>query len=341
MSLREAERRSNPDQNNLDRHTSPSLGKLELVRDDNVGNMRKSFGRGLVRAGELNENVVALTADLTNSVGFDEFAWKFPDRFVNVGIAEQNLVTAASGMAHVGKIPFAGSYAMFNPGRNWEQIRTTVCLNDVPVKIVGTHAGVNVGPDGASHQALEDIALMRVLPNMVVIAPGDAFEAEQVAVAMARDARPNYVRLPRSDSPVIFDENHKFQIGQAYVLRAGEDVTLLGTGTMTAQLLLAADELAKKQISCEVIHVPTIKPLDEATILKSVRKTGYVVSCEEHQIAGGFGSAIAELLSENVPVPLMRIGIDDEFGQSGSPDDLLDYYGLTALHIVKRIRKFL
>ena len=303
--------------------------------------IRKAFGRGLVRAGESNPNVVALVADLTNSVGFDEFAWKFPDRFVNVGIAEQNLATAASGMAHVGKIPFAASYAMFNPGRNWEQIRTTICLNDVPVKIIGSHAGVNVGPDGATHQALEDIALMRVLPNMVVIAPGDAVEAEQVAVAMARDARPNYVRFPRSDSPVIFDKNHKFKIGQAYTLRRGDDITLLGTGTMTAQLLIAAEELGKKHIDAEVIHVPTIKPLDGKTILNSARKTGYVVTVEEHQIAGGFGSAVAELLSEQAPMPLLRIGIDDEFGQSGSPDDLLDFYGLTAEHIVKRIRKLL
>jgi transketolase len=303
--------------------------------------IREAFGRGLVRAGELNKDVVALTADLTDSICFGEFAQKFPDRFVNVGIAEQNLVTVASGMAHVGKIPFAGSYAMFNPGRNWEQIRTTICLNDAPVKIVGSHAGVNVGPDGATHQALEDIALMRVLPNMVVIAPGDAIEAEQVATAMARDARPNYVRYPRAESPVFLDEKHQFKIGEAYVLRSGDGITLLGTGTMTAQLLIVVEELAVQGISCEVIHVPTIKPLDEKTILKSVRKTGYAVTCEEHQIAGGFGSAIAELLSENVPVPLLRIGIDDEYGQSGSPDELLDVYGLTAEHIVKRIRKFL
>ena len=306
-----------------------------------MGNLRESFGRGLARAGEKSPSVVALVADLTNSVGFGEFAEKFPDRFVQVGIAEQNLVTVASGMAHVGKIPFAGSYAAFNPGRNWEQIRTTVCINDVPVKIVGSHAGVNVGPDGATHQMLEDIALMRVLPNMVVIAPGDAVEAEQVAMAMARDDRPNYVRLPRSESPVIFDKSHRFEIGRAYTLHRGHDITLLGTGTMTAQLLIVADMLAKKRISCDVIHVPTIKPLDKKTIIKSARKTGRVVTVEEHQIAGGFGSAIAELLSSEAPASVKRIGIDDEFGQSGTPDELLDFYGLTADRILELIKKLL
>ena len=302
--------------------------------------MREAFGCGLARAAENDERVVALVADLTNSVGFGEFAKKFPERLVQVGIAEQNLVTVASGMAHVGKIPFAAGYAVFSPGRNWEQIRTTICLNDVPVKLVSTHAGVNVGPDGASHQALEDIALMRVLPNMVVIAPGDATEAEQVAIAMAHDNRPNYVRLPRADSPVIFNKSYKFEIGKAYPLRKGRDVTLLGTGTMTAQLLAAAEMLSRK-IDCEVIHVPTIKPLDVETILKSVKKTRRVVTCEEHQVASGFGSTIAELLSENMPVPLKRIGINDEFGQSGTPDELLDYYGLTVKHIANVAKDFM
>ncbi|GHU07402.1 transketolase [Alphaproteobacteria bacterium] len=314
------------------------------ARNDKFANMRDGFGHGLIRAGEKYSDVVALVADLRDSVHFADFADKFPERFVEVGIAEQNLVTVASGMAHVGRIPFIGSYAAFSPGRNWEQIRTTVCINNVPVKIVGSHTGVNVGPDGATHQMLEDIALMRVLPNMVVIAPGDAAEAEQVAIAMAGDKRPNYVRLPRADSPVIFDAKHKFEIGKAYVLREGRDVTLLGTGTMTAQLLIAVEELAKKKIDCEVIHVPTIKPLDEKTILKSVKKTGKIVTVEEHQIAGGFGSAIAELVfasaSEPVAKKMLRIGLYDEYGQSGEPDELLHYYGLTAPQIAKTIRKW-
>ncbi|MDR1197144.1 MAG: transketolase family protein [Candidatus Nomurabacteria bacterium] len=304
-------------------------------------NLRSAFGRGLVRAGETNKNVVALVADLTNSVGFSEFAEKFPERFVNVGVAEQNLVTVASGMARVERIPFAGAYAAFSPGRNWEQIRTTICINNLPVKIVSSHAGVNVGPDGATHQALEDIALMRVLPNMVVLAPGDAVEAEQVALAMARDARPNYVRLPRSESPVVFDSTHKFQIGPAYKLRDGTDVVIFTTGTMTAQGLAAAGILAGRKIDCEVVHIPTIKPLDAKTILKSAKKCRCVVTVEEHQVAGGFGSSIAELLGEKLPVPIHRIGIYNEYGQSGAPDELLNYYGLTAEHIAKQIRKFL
>ncbi|MCL2173718.1 transketolase family protein [Candidatus Saccharibacteria bacterium] len=300
--------------------------------------IRQAFGRGLARAAELDENVVALAADLTDSVGFGEFAKKFPDRFIQVGIAEQNLVTIASGMAHLSKIPFAASYAVFSPGRNYEQIRTTICINNQPVKIIGSHAGVNAGPDGATHQMLEDIALMRVLPNMIVIAPGDAIEAEQVAVVMARDARPNYVRYPRADSSVIFDNQHQFEIGPAYILKSGQDVTLLGTGTMTAQLLMAAEMLADK-IDCEVIHVPTIKPLDEKTILESVKKTGRVITAEEHQIAGGFGSAITELLSEKLPTPVTRIGINDQFGQSGTADELLDFYGLTAERIAQQIEQ--
>jgi len=302
--------------------------------------MREAFACGLIKAAKQNKDVVVLAADLRNSLQLNEFVENSPRRFIEVGIAEQNLVTVASGMAAMGKIPFAGSYAVFSPGRNWEQIRTTICLNNLPVKIIGSHAGVNVGPDGATHQMLEDIALMRVLPNMVVIAPGDAIEAEQVALAMADDPRPNYVRLPRSDSPIIFDKSHKFEIGKAYILRPGRDVTLLGTGTMSAQLLSAAEKLAKK-IDCEVIHIPTIKPLDVKTILKSVKKTGLVVTAEEHQIAGGFGSTIAELLADTIPTPILRIGIDDEFGQSGTPDELLDYYGLTAEHIVRQIKGFL
>ncbi len=310
--------------------------------------VRAGFGRGLVVAARENDKVVVLAADLTDSVGFGEFACDFPERFVEVGIAEQNLVTVASGMAHVGYIPFTGSYAAFSPGRNWEQIRTTICINNVPVKIVGSHAGLNVGPDGATHQMLEDIALMRVLPNMVVIAPGDAIEAEKVARAVAADKRPNYIRLAREKSPIFSDPDAPFEIGKAYVLREGTDVTICATGTMTAQALLAADELAKQGISAEIVHVPTIKPLDSETILKSAQKTGKVITVEEHQIAGGFGSAIAELLVENnnfarpgLAVRFHRIGVNDQFGQSGTADELLDYYGLTAKHIVKTAVEFL
>lgn len=301
---------------------------------------RAGFGEGLKQAGENCEEVVALAADLTDSVQMTAFAEAFPERFVQVGVAEQNLVTVASGMARAGKIPFTGSYAAFSPGRNWEQIRTTICLNNMPVKIIGSHAGLNVGPDGATHQMLEDIALMRSLPNMVVIAPGDAHEARKATLAIAQNNRPSYLRLAREKSPLFTQPEARFEVGRAYVLREGYDITLLGTGTMTAQLLLAAMQLADKGVQCEVVHVPTIKPLDADTILRSVKKTGRVLSAEEGQIAAGFGGAIAELLSEELPTPLKRCGVHDRFGESGQAAELLDHFGLTAEKMVPVIASF-
>jgi len=292
--------------------------------------IRAGFGRGLKKAGEQDERIVALCADLTDSTQMSKFAAAFPERFVEIGIAEQNLVTVASGMARAGKIPFTSSYAAFSPGRNWEQIRTTIALNDQPVKIVGSHAGISVGPDGATHQMLEDIALMRVLPNMTVIAPGDSIEAEKATLALAGNGKPSYIRLAREKTPVFSTEGSPFEIGKAYILRHGDDVSLLGTGTMTYQLLLLARELENEGISAEVVHVPTIKPLDETTILESVRKTGRVVTAEEAQIAGGFGGAVAELLSEKLPVPVKRLGMQDHFGESGTPEELLDHFNLSC-----------
>lgn len=295
--------------------------------------IRKGFGRGLKRAGELDENVVAACADLTDSTQMSLFKEAFPDRFVEIGVAEQNLVTVGSGMATMGKIPFVSSYAAFSPGRNWEQIRTTICLNDRPVKVVGSHAGVSVGPDGATHQMLEDIALMRVLPNMVVICPCDSVEAEKATLAMAKDPRPNYLRLAREATPLFTTADTPFEIGKAYVYAPGTDITIITTGTMTYQALIAAEQLYKDGIDAEVVHVPTIKPLDAETILRSVRKTGCVVTAEEGQIIGGLGGAIAELLVENHPVPMHRIGMKDRFGESGEPDELLTHFGLDAKHI--------
>lgn len=292
--------------------------------------IRAGFGRGLKKAGEQDERIVALCADLTDSTQISLFAKAFPERFVEMGVAEQNLVTVASGMARAGKIPFTSSYAAFSPGRNWEQIRTTVALNDQPVKIVGSHAGISVGPDGATHQMLEDIALMRVLPNMVVVAPGDSIEAEKATLALAGNGKPSYIRLAREKTPVFTTESSPFEIGKAYVLRHGDDVSLLGTGSMTYQLLLLARELENEGISAEVVHVPTVKPLDEETILESVRKTGRVVTAEEAQAAGGFGGAVAELLSEKLPVPIKRLGMQDRFGESGSPEELLEHFNLTS-----------
>lgn len=292
--------------------------------------IRAGFGRGLKRAGEQDERVVALCADLTDSTQMSKFAEAFPARFVEIGVAEQNLVTVASGMARAGKIPFASSYAAFSPGRNWEQIRTTICLNDQPVKVVGSHAGISVGPDGATHQMLEDIALMRVLPNMVVVAPGDSIEAEKATLALAGNGKPSYLRLAREKTPVFTTESSPFELGRAYVLRQGSDVTLAGTGTMSYQMLMLARKLEAEGISAEVLHVPTIKPLDEAAILASVAKTGRMVTAEEAQINAGFGSAIAELLAEKSPAPLKRLGMRDRFGESGAPAELLDHFNLTS-----------
>lgn len=295
--------------------------------------IRKGFGRGLLQAGKDNENVVAACADLTGSTAMDLFAKEFPARFVEIGVAEQNLVTVGSGLAAMGKIPFVSSYAAFSPGRNWEQIRTTICLNNQPVKVVGSHAGVSVGPDGATHQMLEDIALMRVLPNMVVVAPCDSLEAEKATLALATDKRPGYLRLAREATPILTSDKTPFELGKAYIFREGTDVTLVATGTMTYHALAAADKLLKDGIHAEVIHVPTVKPLDAATILSSVQKTGCVVTAEEAQINGGLGGAVAEMLAEQYPVPMFRIGMKDRFGESGKPEELMTHFGLDAKHI--------
>lgn len=303
--------------------------------------IRSGFGRGLVEAGRRNENVVALCADLTESTKMDAFAGEFPERYFEVGVAEQNLVTVASGMAAMGKIPFTSSYAAFSPGRNWEQIRTTVCLNERNVKVVGSHAGVSVGPDGATHQMLEDITLMRVLPHMVVVAPADSVEAQKATLALAEDERPAYLRLAREATPIFTTSRTPFDLNRAYVLKSGEDVSVIATGTMTYHALVAAEILEKDKINAEVIHVPVIKPLDVNTILASASKTKAVVTAEEAQINGGFGSAVAEAITENNPVPVRRIGIKDRFGESGSPDELMNVFGLSGHHIAMKVHELL
>ena len=319
---------------------SYSLNPKLYADDVEFEPIRAGFGRGLKAAGETNLNVVALCADLTESTQMHLFRDSFPKRFIEVGIAEQNLVTVASGLARAGKIPFTSSYAAFSPVRNWEQIRTTATLNNQPVKIVGSHAGVSVGPDGATHQMLEDIALMRVLPNMVVVAPGDSIEAEKATKLIAENGKPTYLRLAREKMPIFSTEDSPFELGKAYVLKEGHDVSLFGTGTMTYQLLIAAKLLEEKGINAEVVHVPTIKPLDTHTLLASVRKTGRVVTAEEAQAAGGFGSAVSEFLSETLPVPIKRIGMQDRFGESGTPAELLDYFGFTGEKIAKTVEAF-
>lgn len=300
---------------------------------------RRGFGEGLVLAGTVDQQVVALCADLTESTQIEPFAKQFPDRYFEVGIAEQNLATLAAGFAAEGKIPFMSSYAAFSPGRNWEQLRTTACLNELPVKIVGSHAGLSVGPDGATHQILEDIALMRVLPHMTVLVPCDYLEAKRATLAMAKTKLPVYLRLAREKTPVITTEDTPFEIGRAYVWRTGKDVTLIVAGPLAYEVLKAAELLSKAGVEATVINCPTIKPLDDKTILDSVTETGAVVTIEEGQIAGGLGGVIAELLGSKQPVPLERIGIKDAFGQSGAMMELWEHYGLTAPHIVKAAHK--
>jgi len=302
---------------------------------------RDGYGKGLVIAGDRNDRVVVLCADLTESTRSHWFAEKFPNRFIEAGVAEQNLALVAVGMALTGKIPFISSYATFSPGRNLEQIRTNVCLNNVPVKIAGAHAGVSVGPDGATHQALEDIALMRTIPRMTVVVPCDAIEAEKATIAIAMTDTPAYIRLGRAPTPVVTKAKTPFRLGKANVMREGKDVALIACGTLVHEALAAADLLAKEDIECTVINNHTVKPMDEKTVIDAAQKCGAIVTAEEHQVAGGMGSAVAEVLAKNHPVPMEFVGVQDKFGQSGTPDELMEAYGLTATHIVAAAKKVL
>jgi len=296
---------------------------------------RDGFGEGLVAAGEKDGRVVAVCADLTESTRMEAFAKRFPERFVQVGVAEQNLVTVGSGLAAVGKIPFVASYAAFSPGRNWEQIRTTIGYNDRAVIVVGSHAGVSVGPDGATHQMLEDIALMRVMANMSVVSPCDSVQAKKATMAAAAWGKPLYLRLARDKSPVMTSEETPFEIGKAQVMRWGEGVSIIATGSLVYEAMVAGERM-----NAEVINVHTIKPLDEETILASVAKTGRVVTLEEHQVVGGLGGAIAELLSTQMPVKVKRLGMMDRYGESGETRELMEKFGLTAEAVVKAIESW-
>ena len=310
-------------------------------RDCEQEPIRKGFGLGLLEAGEKNENVVGLCADLTESTQMHLFANKFPKRFIEIGVAEQNLVTVASGLAHMGKIPFVSSYAMFSPGRNWEQIRTTITYNNVPVKIVGSNAGVSVGPDGGTHQAIEDIALMRVLPRMVVVAPCDAIEARKATLALATNNQPSYLRLAREKTPVITTSDSPFEIGKANLLWEKEkpEVAIIACGSLVHNALLAASELWHQGTSVLVLNMHTIKPMDERALIEVARPARAIVTVEEHQMAGGMGSAVAEVLARNYPVPVEFVGINDEYGQSGEPDELIKHFGLDAKGIMEKVRK--
>lgn len=304
-----------------------------------VAPTRDGYGKGLVDAGTKDDRIVVLCADLTESTRSHWFAEKFPERFVELGVAEQDLALVASGMAAVGKIPFISSYATFSPGRNSEQIRTNICLNGQPVKVVGAHAGVSVGPDGATHQALEDIALMRAIPRMVVVVPCDAVEARKATIAAAFNDQPTYLRLGRSASPIITVPETPFDIGAALVLREGNDCALIACGILVPEALRAAELLEQDNIQCTVVNNHTVKPMDETTILDVVRQCGCAVTAEEHQVVGGMGSAVAELLARSTPVPMELVGVQDQFGESGDPQELLEHFKLTAPHIADAARR--
>ena len=307
---------------------------------------RNGFGEGLLEAGKRDEKVVALCCDLTESTKTHLFANEFPNRFVQIGVAEQNLASVASGMSAMGKIPFITSYAMFSPGRNWEQIRTTIAYNNANVKIVGSHAGVSVGPDGATHQAIEDMAIMRAIPNMVVIAPADVHEARKVTLAAAKYDGPVYFRLGRSGTPVVTTEETPFEIGKAQLMFTRDQslekkVGIVSTGSLLYNAMMAAHELQTEGIGASVLHMATIKPLDTEALAAFAAEHDVIVTVEEHQVTGGLGSAVAEYLSETNPTKIARIGIHDQFGQSGEPDELIAHYGMDIPSIVAAGKKLI
>jgi len=304
--------------------------------------IRDGFGEALVELGNTNPEVVVLTADLADSTRVRAFADKFPDRFYQVGVAEQGLVTIAAGLAEAGKIPFTTSYAVFSPGRTWEQIKVTAAINDVPVKIVGAHAGFGASIYGATHESLEDIALMRVIPNIVVVSPCDYEEAKKATFAIAKNGKPSYLRLSRQDSPEITKIDSKFEIGKANVLIESKNpkVTIVGTGPILSEVVDAARELEENGIGSVVINLHTVKPIDEQTLVHWAKITGAVVTVEEHQIMGGMGSAVAEVLAKNFPVPIEFIGVKDLFGESARTyQELWKKFGLTKENIIEAIKK--
>lgn len=307
--------------------------------------IRQGFGEGLVEAGKQNENVVALCADLTGSAKVDLFKKEFPERFFEIGIGEQNMASVASGMAAAGKIPFIASYAMFSPGRNWEQIRTNICYNNRKVVIAGSHAGVSVGPDGGTHQAIEDLAITRVMPNMVVISPCDAIEAKKATIAASKTPYPTYIRLAREKTPIITTESTPFEIGMAETVFESKnetvDIGIIATGALLYRALKAAKELEKEGVSVEVLNMHTIKPIDAKAIVRLSERSRAILTVEEHQIIGGLGSAVAETVVKEYPVPMEFVGVKDRFGQSGTPDELIEHYGMDEKAIMMAARSLL
>jgi len=298
---------------------------------------REGFGDGLVDAARENNDVVALTADLKESTKVAEFADTFPDRFIEVGVAEQNLAGIAAGMALSGKVPFMTSFAVFSPGRNWDQIRVSICYSKANVKIIGCHAGLSVGPDGATHQALEDIGSLRSLPNLTIIVPCDYDQTRKATVAIAKHNGPVYMRFGRGKTPNITNSRSDFEIGKAIRLTSGEDVTIIANGPMVAKALEVAKKL-EGSYDISVINMHTVKPIDKKAILEAAKDTGAIITVEDHQRIGGLGSAVAEVLSENSPTPLIRLGVNDSFGESGEPEELYDKYGLSEEAIIQAVK---
>jgi transketolase len=302
---------------------------------------RDGYGEGLVELGKKDPRVVVLCADLTGSTRSKMFKDEFPDRFIEAGIAEQNMLGLAVGLALVGKIPFVSTYSVFCPGRNWDQLRISVAYNQANVKLTGAHAGISVGPDGATHQGLEDIAITRCLPNMTVLAPCDTIETKKATMAAGQMEGPVYLRFAREATPVFTTKRTPFRIGQAEVFRKGKDVTMIACGPIVYEALLAAEDLAKEGIDVRVINNHTIKPIDEEEIIKAAEQTGAIVTGEDHQIMGGLGSAVAEVLAKNHPVPMEMVAVQDRFGESGAPEELMKEFGLLAEDIKKAVKKVL
>ena len=300
---------------------------------------RDAYGKALVKLGDLREDIVVLDADLSKSTKTSEFAKTFPTRFFNMGIAEQNLIGTACGMATAGKIPFASTFAMFATGRGFEIIRNSVCYPNLNVKICATHAGISVGEDGASHQSVEDIAIMRAVPNMTVLVPCDAVETEKMIFEIVNHKGPVYVRLGRSAVPQVFGEDYDFELGKGVILREGADATIIACGIMVNEAINASKLLKSEGINVRVINMSTIKPIDEELIIESAKRTGAIVTVEEHNVVGGLGSAVSEIVSENYPVLVKKIGINDVFGQSVKPKQLMEEYGLTVENIINKVKE--
>ncbi len=322
---------------------SQKLNPKLLDKDVEQTPLRQGYGEGLLQAGKEDENVVALCADLTGSTKTAIFSKEFPERFVEMGIGEQSMASVASGMAAMGKVPFIASYAMFSPGRNWEQIRTTVCYNNSNVKIAGAHAGVSVGPDGGTHQAIEDIAITRVIPRMTVVVPCDAIESRKATVAAAKMKGPVYLRFAREATPIITTEESPFEISKANLLRNPKtpQATIIACGPMVYNALMAAEELSKEGIEVSVLNNHTIKPMDEEAVIEAAKKAGAVVTVEEHQVKGGMGSAVAEVLAKNRPTLIEFVGVQDRFGESGTPEELIEHFGIGISHIKEAVKKVL